>query len=120
MNLIRMNSFYPLYGLKEAIDHLRNNENGFLSANVIENDTEFTIELAAPGLSKNDFNIELNTDKLIISVNKETETKSRSFRVTENIDNKKISANYDKGILQIKLPKLIRKNESKVRLIEVL
>jgi len=129
MNLIRMNSFYPIYGLKEVIQcrcssdksefAKANYMNGFLRANVIENDKEFAIELAAPGLSKNDFNIELNTDKLIISVNKEVDSRSRYFRVTEEIDKKKILAQYDKGILHIKLPKLIRKNESKIRVIEV-
>jgi HSP20 family protein len=129
MNLIKVNSFYPLNDFNEVMKVLCNDvkgkytkpgyRNGFLPANVIQNDTEFKIELAAPGLSKNDFNIELNTDNLEISVNREAEKKSRFFRLSNEIDKKKISARYDKGILEVKLPKLIKKNESNFRAIEV-
>ncbi|GAA3509449.1 Hsp20/alpha crystallin family protein [Aquimarina addita] len=105
------------------------------AVNVIENDDEFTIELAAPGLTKEDFNLELDNDVLIISseLKKEsTDEKSkytrkefsystfkRSFNLPDSINTVDVIAEYANGILSVKLPK---KEEAKVqpkRLIEI-
>ncbi len=92
------------------------------AVNIRENDQEFTIEVAAPGMTKNDFNINLDNNQLCISseIKNETESKdgdysrkefsyqsfSRSFRLPVNlIDGNKISAKYEEGILCIHLPK---------------
>jgi len=97
------------------------------AANVLENDKEYTIEVAAPGLNKEDFNIKLDDNQLRISSEskKENETRNsryyrkeysyqsfqRSFQLPENLVNgNKISAEYKVGILSIHLPK---KEESK-------
>tara|TARA_R110001583_G_scaffold10417_8_gene47914 strand:+ start:11191 stop:11634 length:444 start_codon:yes stop_codon:yes gene_type:complete len=92
------------------------------AVNIRENDQEFTIEVAAPGMTKDDFNINLDNNQLNISseIKNETESNednysrkefsyqsfSRSFRLPVNlIDGNKISAKYEEGILCIHLPK---------------
>jgi len=91
------------------------------SANFTEIEKEYTIELAAPGLSKKDFTIEMENDLLTISAEKEEEknekengftkkeysfnTFSRSFTLPENAKSEKIDAKYENGILTINVPK---------------
>lgn len=92
------------------------------SVNVSETDKNWHIEVAAPGLKKEDFKINLEKDMLTISAEMKTEEKkeeknysrreftygsfTRSFRVRENsVDAENIAARYDNGILQIDIPK---------------
>lgn len=91
------------------------------AANIIENEKDFVIELAVPGMSKEDFNIKLEDDILSISVEhkeaEENEEKNysrrefrydgftRSFSLSENINQEKIKADYKNGVLSITLPK---------------
>lgn len=92
------------------------------SVNVKEGNDVFEVEMAAPGLEKKDFNIELNGDLLTIFSEKkiENETKedekytkkefsyqsfSRSFALPSITDNEKISAKYENGILKVFIPK---------------
>ena len=92
------------------------------AVNVKENDNEFSIEVAAPGLTKKDFNIHFHNNVLTISSEKKNEKKEekekysrrefsyqsfqRSFTVAENaVDSDKIAAKYADGILTITLPK---------------
>ena len=91
------------------------------SVNIVENTKDFKIELAAPGLEKKDFKIEVDKDVLTISVEKEKEKSegkknytrkeysynafSRSFNVPENSVPDKINAEYNNGILTLSLPK---------------
>ncbi len=88
---------------------------------VIENDKGFEIQLAVPGMEKEDFKINLNENKLTISgerkLTKESDGKhfrsvetqygafGRTFVLPENVDGGKIEAKYDKGILEIYVPK---------------
>ncbi len=91
------------------------------SANIIEREQDYLIELAVPGLDKKDFKVELDKDVLSVSVNRETKVEKRigginrrefsydkfcrSFRLPENslIENLKVS--YENGILKIEIPK---------------
>lgn len=98
------------------------------AVNVQENDNEFVIELAAPGLVKEDFNIELDNEVLTISSEKKNEVKEekdsytrkefsystfkRSFNLPDTVNVTEIIASYDSGILLVKLPK---KEEAKVQ-----
>lgn len=91
------------------------------SVNVSETDKDFKIEVAAPGLEKKDFKVEVDSGILTISAEKEEETKeekknysrrefsynkfSRSFQVPDNSMPEKIDAKYENGILNIVLPK---------------
>ena len=99
------------------------------SVNIKESADEFEVELAAPGLVKSDFNIELNHDLMTISSEKKTENEtnegeqfarrefsyqsfSRSFYLPNSADAEKIKARYENGILKVSIPK---KEEAKPR-----
>lgn len=90
-------------------------------ANIIENPNDFQIELAAPGLEKKDFKIEMKNGSVCISAEKEEEKKennknfrrrefsfssfSRTFTLPDNILKDKIDAKYENGVLKLTLPK---------------
>jgi HSP20 family protein len=88
---------------------------------VIENTDSFEIHFAVPGLSKEDFKIELNDNLLTVSGERKfsdekkdknyhsIETQygsfSRSFSLPDNTDAGKINAKYNNGILELTVPK---------------
>jgi HSP20 family protein len=89
--------------------------------NISETDGRYHLEMAAPGLKKEDFTISVDGDLITISSEKESETKkeekdysrreynyssfSRSFSLPDLVDQDKISAQYQDGILRLDLPK---------------
>ena len=89
------------------------------SVKSVENNDSFEIDLAVPGMKKEDFTIELNDKVLVISSETSNTMENdkmrlnefnfssfqRSFRVPNSVDQDKIKANYKNGILKIKLPK---------------
>jgi HSP20 family protein len=92
------------------------------SVNILEDTENYEVDMAAPGLDKKDFKIELNHGVLMISSEKkvENETKkgqqftrkeysyqsfSRSFTLPETVESEKISAKYENGVLKVVLPK---------------
>jgi len=92
------------------------------AVNVKETDDDYFIEVAAPGMTKKDFKINYQNNVLTISSEKQDEKEEsddsytrkefsyqsfqRSFTVPGNdVDSDKISASYNDGILNIKLPK---------------
>jgi len=95
---------------------------GTPSVNIVESDEAYDIEVAAPGLSKDEFNITLENDELIITGKKENSVEDtstgkftrrefnyqsfeRRFHLSEDLDRASISANYNSGILKIILAK---------------
>lgn len=104
------------------------------AVNVAESSDAYLIELAAPGLDKSDFKINVDGDVLTISGEKSAEKSSedkkyskreysytsftRSFTLPESIDHAKIQASYKDGVLNLEIGK---KEEAKVvsKLIEV-
>lgn len=106
------------------------------SVNLKESSDEFEVEVAAPGLDKKDFKIEVNHGALTISSEKrsENETKdgqkftrrefsyqsfSRSFTLPETVESDKISARYDNGILKVVIPKREEAKPRPPRMIEI-
>ena len=107
------------------------------SVNLKEDENGYSIEVAAPGLDKNDFKIEVHNDLLTISSEKkeENETKnenerytkrefsyqtfSRSFSLPQTADGDKVEAVYDKGILTISIPKKEEAKPKAPRAIEI-
>jgi HSP20 family protein len=98
------------------------------SVNIMENDEQFKIEIAAPGLEKKDFKIDLDGNVLTISSEREDKKEdkgdkyvrrefgytkfSRSFTLPETIEGEKISAKHDNGVLSVEIPK---KEEAKTK-----
>ncbi len=97
------------------------------SVNIVEESDRFMIELAAPGLAKDDFKVKIEKDHLIVSSQKEVENEeveegkytrrefnytsfSRSFYIPKEVNRNEISANYDNGILTVTL---LKKEEAK-------
>ncbi len=94
---------------------------GFPPVNISENGQVYQLEVAAPGMDKTDFTINLEGAILTISaIQKETEKNEavksirkefsnkgfkRSFTLDEKIDAASITAKYDNGILKVVLPK---------------
>lgn len=88
---------------------------------IIENEKNFEVLVAVPGMKKEDFNIELKDNMLTISGERKfseekkdknfhsIETQygsfSRSFSMPENVDASKINAKYNEGILELVIPK---------------
>lgn len=124
MNLIRkQNSRFPTI-MEELFN---NNWNASISdysnskpaVNVKEDDKSFTLQIAAPGINKNDFEISLENRVLSIEVVKKDEhdvndftskefnynSFKRSFSIPKSIELLKINASYINGILKINLPK---------------
>jgi len=106
------------------------------SVNILENDNEFKVEVAVPGMDKKDFQIDFENDILTISSEKTQENKEtsdtysrkeysyqsfkRSFSIPKNvIDGEKISATYKNGELVIAIPKREEAKPKPARLIEV-
>ena len=97
------------------------------AVNVRETDNEFHIEVAAPGMSKGDFNINVENNVLTISAEKEEKKESeekysrrefsyasfqRSFTLPNYVEAEKIGASYKDGVLDINIPK---KDETKTK-----
>ena len=102
------------------------------AVNIAETDGEFHIELAAPGLKKDDFKVNLDKNVLTISVEKKSENVEegkkyskreysytsfiRSFTLPETVDHSKIEATYNDGILVLNIAK---KEEAKIQAREI-
>ena len=106
------------------------------SINVAEDEKSYTIELAAPGMTKDDFNIHLDDNgDLVINMEKSNKEEKkgkkylrREFNYTkfqqtlvlpDDVDQTKIMAEVKEGILNIELPKLAPSETKVARAIEV-
>ena len=100
--------------------------------NVKETEHEYTVELAAPGMKKDDFNINVDNDgNLHIKMEQKNEKKDeskkehylrrefsysnyqQSYTLPEDADREKISAKVADGVLEVEIPKLAPKEEAK-------
>ena len=126
MNIVRKNraNYFP-FGFENAMrpkfETFVNSQNQFPAVNIKENENSFEILLAAPGLNKEDFSIEIDENILKISSefkqNEEVKDEKfsrrefnfssfkRAFTLPETINEDKIEASYVNGILQLVLPK---------------
>ena len=94
------------------------------SVNIKETPKDYVLEVAAPGLERKDFSIEIINDVLTISAEKEEEKEekrdkngysrkeyscnsfSRSFSLPEDAKESNIDAKYENGILKVTVPKV--------------
>ena len=106
---------------KSFRDDFAGNGNVFVPVNISETKAAYQLEVVAPGLDKNDFNVNVEKNILTVSAEKKSETKDenekqirrefsyrsfkRSFTLDESVDAEKIEATYANGVLKINLPK---------------
>ena len=126
MNLIRFNHRPFGHGFfcdfeNEFFNHETTNSGDIPSVNIQEDDKQFTLEMAVPGMKKDDFKINLDNQVLTVSTEQKEEKEekkdhytrrefvyssfSRSFRLPKTILAEKIKADYKDGILKVTLPK---------------
>ena len=135
MKLVRFSPFAPAtaHTLNNIVDEFLNRNIGDIvgsdftlshpSVNVVESGDAFRLEIAAPGLEKGDFKINVEKNQLTVSVQKEQKTEEvkeekyvrkefsyhsfkRSFQLPENVSADAIQAGYENGVLTVKLPKV--------------
>ena len=129
MSLVKRNTrfgFPSLFDdlfLNDRLDGWNTQRSQVPAANIKETETDFKVELAAPGFKKEDFNISVEEDVLTISseTKKITETKdekerytrreftyssfTRSFTLPDEVKQDEITAEYNDGVLTISVPK---------------
>ncbi len=121
--------------MNEMMSNFFSGTNGTVAAvNIIEAPDHYRIEMAAPGLKKDDFELKMDNGVLTISVNKEWKLEEghefrrrefayynfeRSFMLPETVDADKIKATYKNGILTVTLPKKEEAKEKPPRKIEI-
>jgi HSP20 family protein len=108
------------------------------AVNIKETDSSFGIELAAPGKTKEDFNIEIDHNVLTISSEEKSEKSEkeetegkytrkefsyssfrRAFTLPETVNTESINATYENGVLNVTLPKKEEALPKPKRLIEI-
>ncbi|MEL7006617.1 MAG: Hsp20/alpha crystallin family protein, partial [Bacteroidota bacterium] len=128
-----LNNFVPsTFGdlIENVLNEPSNYHAGFRPlVDIIKTDKQLEIELTAPGLTKEDFKIDLNDNQLVISGERKldedkkahyTKRESnfgefrRAFKLSDDIDQEKITANYEAGILTVVLPISEKKINKKV------
>ena len=100
------------------------------AVNIRETNESFDVEMAAPGMTKNDFKIELEGNNLTISSEKKNEQEQkegenytrrefsyqsfcRTFNLPKDVvDAENIKAKYEEGVLKLQIPK---KEEAKLK-----
>lgn len=107
------------------------------AVNVKEDNDGFEVQLAAPGYVKEDFNVSVDNDRLVISANMEKEhteeengqytrrefmsrSFERSFTLPKNtINTDAVEAKYENGVLKLTLPKLDEVKPKPAKTIEI-
>lgn len=101
------------------------------SLNIREDDNHYVVELAVPGMKKEDFDIDVNGRMITISADKEERSEdysrkeydyssfSRSFTLPEYANLEKIMARYEDGILKLEIPKTPEGQKQKGQKIKV-
>jgi HSP20 family protein len=91
--------------------------NGYVSTYRTEDENEYKVEFVVPGLTKKDITVLLDGDLLKVSYEKPEDSTNtfidsfeRTYTLPENINEKKIDAKVENGILTIRLPKLQKKS----------
>ena len=105
------------------------------SVNVTEADKEYKISVAAPGLQKDDFKVNVDGNMITISAERSTRSEekeekftrkeynytsfSRTFTLPDNVMADKIEARYENGELMLMLPKMVDEKVSTHKKIEI-
>lgn len=150
------NQFFPEFA-NAGISNLMNNffeddwfgkSSQLPAVNVKDNENDYQIEVAAPGLNKEDFKLSLDNNVLTVASEKKTENMEeskdgetlkegkekvkytrrefsyqsfkRSFTLPKHVKQDEISANYENGVLNILVPKQVIAKENGAKTINIL
>lgn len=108
--------------------------------NVVEDEKQYHVEIAAPGMTKEDFKIHVNDqNELVITMERKNETEDKNNRhgrkylrhefsynhfeqnllLPDNVDKENISAKMDNGVLNVFLPKMQDTSKKPIKLVEI-
>lgn len=130
MLLVRRNTQPTLSNLfdnffnNEMLDSFNYRPSFVPKTNILEEEKSYVVEMVVPGFTKADFNIEVEDNQLVVSVQRATENKEekdgkvlfkefeqlnfkRSFNLGNKVDTTNIEAKYENGILSINIPKAV-------------
>ncbi len=136
---ITRRSFRPFYMTDffndDFLPVLSNKSNSVPAVNIREDEKNYVLDFAIPGLDKKDLKIDMNEDILTISSelkNESDENKngyrrkefsyssfSRSFYIPEDVDREKIEAGCKDGVLTVTLPKQEEEKSKVSKTIEI-
>ena len=137
VNPRRRNAFFPVHfnAFFNEIAKANTFVNQNPAVNVAEEDIAYRLEVAVPGLRKEDIDLKIEDETLIISASKEEKTEEskenytrrefnfnnfeRRFELNESIDIENIKADFSEGILSIFLPKIVEEVKETNRKIEI-
>ena len=132
-------SLFDDFFTRDFFQNMNNRGNQSLPAvNVLETEDSFDLEVAAPGMRKDDFKVELENNTLSISAEREEKDEEknkrgnftrrefhyqnfmRSFNLPENmVESDKITARYTDGVLKISIPKAEQAKTKPPKMIEI-
>lgn len=133
-------SFFDDFFTRDLFDWPRRTEDhtAVPRVNIVETSDDFRVEMAAPGMKKEDFKLKLDNDMLVIqtelasedapSENDDTRyvrrefnyfTFKRSFHLPNTVDTDSIEAKYQDGILHLVIPKKEEARKKPVKTIAV-
>ena len=144
MNLVRIHRpaerYYANHLVNDLFDQLWNTDRSVNTcatkpaANIFETEKNFKLELLVPGYDKNEIEILVEKDQLIVKSEYKNAEKpeykyshyeftktgfERRYRLSEKLDAEGISAEFSNGILTITIPKQEEENQKVVRKIEI-
>ena len=133
-------NFFPSFWDNDALTSYLGSDDWHSTpwSNIIEESDHFKIELAAPGINKEDFKIKINGNTLEVFVKKEIEKEEkdqngkkylsrefgytafhRTFKLPQSADIHKIKAKHHNGILEITIPKKKDEKNESILLIDI-
>lgn len=140
----KMNHGFPFHPLMmNDLQHFfgQDEQTTVPKVNVTEDDKGYTLQLAVPGINKEDIRIDLEKETLTISAEAKKETSKetpaeenklkflrkefsyqrfkRSFTIPENTEVSEIKAQYENGILYVVLPKKEKGNDPAIKTIAI-
>lgn len=133
---------FPTSGLFNWLDAAglgrSGNQTTLPSVNIMETGADFKVEMAVPGMKKEDFRVELDNDTLTIQAEVSTESEDhndetasyarrefsyqsfrRSFYLPNTVESDKIEATYKDGVLRLVIPKREEAKKKPVKTIQI-
>ena len=136
MAIVRWEPFRDLAALQGEVDRLFNSGNSgplrrwMPAMDVVENDDRFVLRADLPGMSEEDVNIELEDRVLTVSGERKAEHETtkggyhrverafgafvRSLTLPEGVDPEAVEASFDKGVLEVSIPKPEQRKPHKI------